>query len=655
MKIKKLKTKNGKPRNLRGTVQYLLSSENLEHEEGFDELELDLDSESKGKRVLAKGSINTWDGDFEGGLKELNEIDREYKGRGDFVGHYMIAWRPGENPTNEQKLEAMQILLKNLGFADHPTIWVEHGDKPHPHVHLVVSRVSTESGPIRIGGSGASVQSESERNGLSRFRDNEELSCARAEAEICRDQGWEPTKNALFGPDLELIQRERDPDELKLRPRILDYEALHNKPHPARILGNTAIDILKSSNSWEEAHASLAKKGIVLDRVQKCPKSREGAILRSGRTSLKLSALPSDLSLKNLDIKWGRPLSDQNKPEPSVAAELALHVVAAKPLSETYSLQQIKNVLKKSVSNSICWEDFLNDLKRKNWSIERAGGGALIVARGHKLKFSQIPGKCSYAKLCQKFGQTLENSGLSDDLLNIVHYHDAISKTSESNTSETFVPKIQTPVVYNDGLSLPPWALEYEQNTGKVSKQRVLATEAQKIIRSSMRFDSSIQDTLDRLINAGIKIELKKFEGDHGKEYVSGLKLQKDGISILLNNLSPDCDRLSKIGQAFGERYNKPLPSENETKSNESGFMESDNDSNFSSFIKKAFAFLRANVAKSTFFHSTPRKRFVDLESSNNLSVAQKVSVIESQKAVIEALRQQQQQTQISEASHGTR
>lgn len=640
---------------MRGTIQYLLSSENLEHEEGFDELELDLDSESKGKRVLAKGSINTWDGDFEGGLKELKEIDREYKGSGDFVGHYMIAWRPGENPSCEQKLEAMQILLKNLGFEDHPTVWVEHGDKPHPHIHLVVSRVSTESGPVRIGGTGASVQSESERNGLSRKRDNEELSCARAEAEICRDQGWEPTKNALFGPDLELIQRESDPNELKLRPRILDYEALHNRPHPARILGNTAIDILKSSNSWEEALNSLAKKGIVLERVKKGPKSREGAYLRSGRTSLKLSALPSDLSLKNLDIRWGKPVSDQDRPEPSVAAELALHVVAAKPLSETYSLQQIKNILKKSVSDSICWEDFLNDIKREGWNIERAGGGALIIAGEHRLKFSQIPGKNSYSKLCARFGQTIEEAGLSNDLLGIVHYHDAISKMPGTNVSETSVSEVQTPVVYNDGLILPSWALEYEQNTGKTSKQRILATEAQNIIRNSMNFDSSIQDTIDRLINAGFQIELKKFEGVHGREFVSGLKLQKDGVSISLNNLASDCDRLSKIGKAFGERYNKPLPVETNEKSNDSGSMESDNNADFGSFIKRAFAFLRANVAKSTFFHSTPRKRYVDLESSNNLTVAQKVSVINSQNAVLKALRQQQKQTQISEASHGTR
>ncbi|QAZ69449.1 relaxase/mobilization nuclease domain-containing protein [Solidesulfovibrio carbinolicus] len=656
MKIKKIKTSDGKPRNLRATVQYLLSSsdssEPLEEEDFSEDFGNSPVSEVSGKRVVAIGSVNTWDGDFEGGHKEIKEIDKKYRGDGDSIGHYMLAWRPGEIPTFEQKMEAIQLTLKNLGFSDHPTLWVEHGDKPHLHIHLVVSRIDTNSPKPQIGGTGASIRSKSMRNGQIRLRDNEELSLAKAEAEICREQGWEPTPNALFGFDLEPIVREHNKNELKLRPRILTYEALHNKPHPARILANTAIDVLKDASSWQQVHELLAQKGISLERVKKGKEQREGAFLQSGRTSLRLSALPSEFSLKNLDIRFGKPVPDQEKPEPSFAGELALHIVAEKPILEKYSLQQIKNVLKKSVSDALSWKDFLNDLKRENWSVERAGGGALIFAGEHRIKFSQIPGKNSYSKLCSKFGQTIEEAGLSDDLLSIIHYHEAISPKTE--IKEVF--NIESEVVYNETavvhkeLNLPRSKQDKKTQEngiqGEISLKPKITFEAQGIIIKSMNRDKSIEDTLDRLSEAGFAVELKTFDGDHDCKYVYGFNIQKNETSISLSSLSNDCNKLSKIGEAFSEKYTKPIPLHYNGKSATSDI----------SLIKKIFTALKQAITKIVYFEITSKPKTVfNLETLNILSVAQTRSVIDSQQATFNALRLQCTQKPDSGDRHGIR
>lgn len=656
MKIKKIKTSDGKPRNLRATVQYLLSSSDssdAHEEENFnDDFGNNAVSGSYGKRVVATGATNTWTGDFDGGLREIKEIDKKYKGDGDSIGHYVLAWRPGEIPTYEQKMEAIQLTLKNLGYSDHPTLWAEHGDKPHLHIHLVVSRIDTDSPKPKIGGTGASVQSKSTRNGQIRLRDNEELSLAKAEAEICREQGWAPTPNALFGPDLEPIKREHNQNELKLRPRILTYEALHNKPHPARILANTAMDVLKDSSSWEEVNERLAQKGISLERVKKGADQREGAFLQSGRTSLKLSALPNEFSLKNLDIRYGKPILDQEKPEPSVAGELALHIVAEKPISEQYSLQQIKNVLKQSISDALYWNDFLNDIKRENWTIERAGGGALIVAGEHRIKFSQIPGKNSYSKLCEKFGQTIEEAGLSDDLLSIVQYHEALSPKIENKEISEVAPAVfynepivayNEPEVVHEDLNSPHLKHEKKIRVEKKTQKHKIALEAQNIIKASMDSDNSIGNTLDRLSDAGFAIELITFDGDHNCEYVSSLNLHKNDISISLSSLSKDCIKLSKIGEVFGEKYTKPIPVQYKNQNSISDI----------SLIKKIFTALKQVITKTLYFatSSKPKTAF----SLEILNIAQKRSVIESQQATFNALRLQQTQKQFSGDRHGTR
>jgi Relaxase/Mobilisation nuclease domain len=59
-----------------------------------------------------------------------------------------IAWHPSKNkkPTQAHMLAAADEVLKTLGMQDRQALIIEHKDTKHPHVHLIVNRVSPETG-----------------------------------------------------------------------------------------------------------------------------------------------------------------------------------------------------------------------------------------------------------------------------------------------------------------------------------------------------------------------------------------------------------------------------------------------------------------------------------------------------------------------------
>lgn len=59
---------------------------------------------------------------------------------------YSLSWAPGEQPTQEQMIDAGKASLQALGIADHEVLMVAHNDMLHPHLHLIVNRVHPETG-----------------------------------------------------------------------------------------------------------------------------------------------------------------------------------------------------------------------------------------------------------------------------------------------------------------------------------------------------------------------------------------------------------------------------------------------------------------------------------------------------------------------------
>lgn len=62
------------------------------------------------------------------------------------VWHSSLSWKPGENPTKEQMIEAVNRYCAKMGAdpKDHQIAVYQHHDKPHKHIHIYINRVPTD-------------------------------------------------------------------------------------------------------------------------------------------------------------------------------------------------------------------------------------------------------------------------------------------------------------------------------------------------------------------------------------------------------------------------------------------------------------------------------------------------------------------------------
>ena len=60
--------------------------------------------------------------------------------------HFMCAWAPGEHPTRDEQRDAVKSMLRALGLDKQLAIIVAHSDTDHPHVHVIVCKISRETG-----------------------------------------------------------------------------------------------------------------------------------------------------------------------------------------------------------------------------------------------------------------------------------------------------------------------------------------------------------------------------------------------------------------------------------------------------------------------------------------------------------------------------
>lgn len=57
-----------------------------------------------------------------------------------------LAWHPDQTPTTEHMIEAADSYLQHMGWQEHQAIYVQHTDKPHAHIHIILNRVHPTTG-----------------------------------------------------------------------------------------------------------------------------------------------------------------------------------------------------------------------------------------------------------------------------------------------------------------------------------------------------------------------------------------------------------------------------------------------------------------------------------------------------------------------------
>jgi len=185
------------------------------------------------------------------------------------VKHFVLSWQPGEAVDRCDMTRSADRFLAHLGLEDRQARFVMHDEKGHKHLHLVVNSVGLD-------GKGWNPKQS-------------KILAIEAGREVARELNFVAVTRDLA--------KERDPE--RPRPKTAQEQRIEERtgrpPLHERELG-VAVEALRESATWDEAHDRLARRrlGIVAYADSKNPK-RSGLSLvdlETGETCA-LSALGS--------------------------------------------------------------------------------------------------------------------------------------------------------------------------------------------------------------------------------------------------------------------------------------------------------------------------------------------------------------------------
>ncbi len=172
--------------------------------------------------------------------------------------HLSIQWHPEERPTNEQMIEAMDRSLAKLGLEDRQAVYAIHLEKEHVHIHAAVNRVGADGRAWRDFRSAerfgvATHEVEHEMGFIDRYQ---QIERARAEG---RGKGQDLHPTARQQRIAERSGREPDLSyQERLQVQRASADAFADR------IAKEAKAVLRSAQSWTDAHERLAQHGLGL-------------------------------------------------------------------------------------------------------------------------------------------------------------------------------------------------------------------------------------------------------------------------------------------------------------------------------------------------------------------------------------------------------
>lgn len=219
---------------------------------------------------------------FQGCRAEMIALAEEATRSKDPVDHWLLSWKEGEQPTQMQCREAVEVLKKHLGMnANHLAVYALHRNTDNYHLHIVLNRVHPET--LRVSDKGWCIDR-----------------AHKALAEIVQVQGWEAEQNARYGGDsAQLNARPQLEHRAEPGTRARDYENATGEKSAERISIEQAAPILGDARSWSEAHERLRQVGMRYEQ------KGSGALLWVGKIAIKASACGREFSRKRMEERLG--------------------------------------------------------------------------------------------------------------------------------------------------------------------------------------------------------------------------------------------------------------------------------------------------------------------------------------------------------------
>ncbi|AJW93567.1 relaxase/mobilization nuclease domain protein (plasmid) [Burkholderia gladioli] len=221
------------------------------------------------------------------------------------INHYILSWREGEYPTPAQVEQAVEILLAELGLAEHQALYALHQDTDNMHLHIAVNRVHPDTLKVIKPNKGFDKEAGH-----------------RAIAKIEAIQGWASERNARYQVDAngEAIRGASDGHKAPSQKRR-DMEVRTGEQSAERIAIEAAAPIIRAAANWAELHAGLQAQGFRYER------KGSGAIIWIGDVPVKASSADRGATLAALQKRLGEF-------QPAAPAD-ALPTLPAKPIKAT--------------------------------------------------------------------------------------------------------------------------------------------------------------------------------------------------------------------------------------------------------------------------------------------------------------------------------
>lgn len=189
--------------------------------------------------------------------------------------HLMIAWHARERPHPAAMQQIARETLELAGLSQHQALIMGHGDKPHPHLHILLNRVHPESG-----------RAWRTANDYIRFD--------RIMAELANKHGFDYAPSHAFALDAtdELPKKPNSPATYAAR-RGAPTNRLQWSRKSARDLGARVSERLSPASTLDDIAWALAEFGLTLQQ-----KGR-GLIAGDRRSYAKFSQLGLMLSAQD--------------------------------------------------------------------------------------------------------------------------------------------------------------------------------------------------------------------------------------------------------------------------------------------------------------------------------------------------------------------
>jgi predicted DNA-binding WGR domain protein len=325
------------------------------------------------EKCIYHGSRNFISETSSGQIKEMLVLATDAVRSVDPINHYVLSWRTGEKPTNEEVEKVVDMFLDELNVRDHQVIFGLHADTDNYHLHLELNRVHPYTEKCVEINKGFDIKSVHQ-------------AITKIEAAF----GWQPEKNAIYEIDRNGKIKERinhKDKQRKPRQEKIDKELRTGIKSAEKIAIEEAAPIISASKSWSQLHADLAAIGMRYVKVE------NGAVIFVGNVAVKASSVDREASFGKMEKRIGayvggsyeltgsQHFDNRNKQKPIDQEDLVL-------------------IIKKANT----WSQLHDNLANIGVIYLKKGSGAVIIKDGIAEKASKISRDISLSNLQRRLG-----------------------------------------------------------------------------------------------------------------------------------------------------------------------------------------------------------------------------------------------------------